>query len=42
MPEQRAFVNLSVADRIAHIELARPEFGNSLDLAMTHQLRDAV
>ena len=42
MPEQRAFVNLSVADRIAHIELARPEFGNSLDLAMTHQLRGAV
>lgn len=42
MPEQRALLNFSVADRIAHIELARPEVGNALDLELTHQLRDAV
>lgn len=42
MSDNRAYVNYSASDGVAHIELARPEFGNTLDLTMTHQLRDAV
>lgn len=35
-------VNYAAADRIAHVELARPDAGNALDLATTHELRDAI